>query len=46
MKDVELEEVLNYVTTLFHENKHKAVTVKRPDEVVEILFIPIEKENK
>jgi hypothetical protein len=39
-------QLINYVTTLLHENKHKVVTVKRPDEVIEILFIPIEKESK
>ena len=37
---------INYITTLLHENKHKVVTVKRPDEVIEILFIPTEKESK
>ena len=37
---------INYITTLLHENNHKVVTVKRPDEVIEILFIPTEKENK
>ena len=40
------EPLINYVTTLLHENKHKVVTVKRPDEVIEILFIPTEKESK
>ena len=38
--------LINYVTTLLHKGKHKVITVKRPDEVIEILFIPIEKEQK
>ena len=37
---------INYITTLLHENKHKVVTIKRPDGVIEILFIPTEKESK
>ena len=38
--------LINYITTLLHKGKHKVVTVKRPDEVIEILFIPTEKESK
>ena len=38
--------LINYVTTLLHKGKHKVITVKRPDEVIEILFIPTEEESK
>ena len=38
--------LINYITALLHENKYKANAIKRPDGVIEILFIPTEKESK
>jgi len=46
LNNMETGLLINYVTTLLHKGKHEVVTIKRPDEVIEILFIPIEKEQK
>ena len=44
--NVKIGALINYITTLYHEDKHKVVTIKRQDGVIEVLFIPTEKESK
>ena len=34
--------IINSVTRLLHEDKHKFVSIERPDGVIEMLFIPKE----